>query len=176
MKIFLSLIFAILSGPVLSFVASPQSKSCGPLDDIIHLEKLDAIDFPSTNKRRNLLNVGAFVFGALFVMESGVQPASAVEEKVYSANARNMMRLSNGDASGGSVYDNNPSSPKARMRRAMVGCKNSAARSVAGESIGVKNFSEKECNMEVMNGRGADFMLEVLTQLDCPTCPYGIGR
>eukprot|EP00569_Conticribra_weissflogii_P007872 CAMPEP_0171345336 /NCGR_PEP_ID=MMETSP0878-20121228/21289_1 /TAXON_ID=67004 /ORGANISM="Thalassiosira weissflogii, Strain CCMP1336" /LENGTH=110 /DNA_ID=CAMNT_0011848715 /DNA_START=357 /DNA_END=689 /DNA_ORIENTATION=- len=108
-------------------------------------------------------------------MESGPQPALSAEEKVYSANARNMMRLSNGDASGGSAYDNNPSSTKARMRRAMVGCKSSAARSVAGESIGMKNFSEKECNMEVMNGRGAGFMLEALTQLDCPTCPYGIG-
>mmetsp|Transcript_28374 Transcript_28374/g.59683 ORF Transcript_28374/g.59683 Transcript_28374/m.59683 type:complete len:181 (+) Transcript_28374:164-706(+) len=170
------LFFALVSRPALSFAPSPQSKSSGLLDD--DLEKIGVINLPSSNNienRRQLLNAGAFVFGAFFGMESGPQPALSAEEKVYSTNARNMMRLSNGDASGGSAYDNNPSSTKARMRRAMVGCKSSAARSVAGESIGMKNFSEKECNMEVMNGRGAGFMLEALTQLDCPTCPYGIG-
>jgi len=73
------------------------------------------------------------------------------------------------------VYDNNPASPKARARRAMVGCKNTSARSLAGESIGNTRLSEKECNQLIMNGE-SDFMLQALTKLDCPSCPFGIGE
>lgn len=58
-------------------------------------------------------------------------------------------------------------------RRAMVGCKNPSARGLAGEKLG-KRLSEKDCNLQVMSG-DTDFMLETLTELDCPTCPYGIG-
>jgi len=78
------------------------------------------------------------------------------------------------------VYDNNPPLPKARARRAMVGCKNGDARSLAGERMGREKgllkeaLSEKECNMMVMGG-DSDFMLGALEELDCPTCPYGIG-
>jgi len=103
-----------------------------------------------------------------------------VEQKVYSSNAKNMARLNAGDSSGGSVYDNHPPSPKARARRAMVGCKNGDARSVAGEKMGRESgllkegLSEKDCNMLVMGG-DSDFMLGALEELDCPTCPYGIG-
>ena len=96
------------------------------------------------------------------------------EQKSYSSNARNMNRLNSGDSSGGSVYDNNPTSQAGARRRAMVGCKNSDARSLAGENIGNKKMSEKECNLMVMSGE-TDFMLGALTELDCPTCPYGIG-
>ena len=101
--------------------------------------------------------------------------AGAIEQKIYSSNAKNMARLSNGDSSGGSVYDNNPTSQKARRRRAMVGCNNSSARSLAGRNIGKTNMSEKECNQIVMGGNGT-FMLDALTELDCPTCPYGIAN
>ena len=128
----------------------------------------------ATGKHRRdvMLQAGSLI--AAFVLE-GSHPSLAIEEKVYSSNARNMARLNSGDSSGGSIYDNNPSSPKARGRRAMVGCKNSSARSLAAERIGKKQqLSEKECNQMIMSGE-SDFMLEALTELDCPTCPYGIG-
>ena len=77
-----------------------------------------------------------------------------------------MARLNAGDSSGGSIYDNNPSSPKARARRAMVGCKDSSARSLAGEGVGKRELSEKDCNMMVMSGE-SDFMLGALTLGQC---------
>eukprot|EP00571_Detonula_confervacea_P016559 CAMPEP_0172311068 /NCGR_PEP_ID=MMETSP1058-20130122/13664_1 /TAXON_ID=83371 /ORGANISM="Detonula confervacea, Strain CCMP 353" /LENGTH=184 /DNA_ID=CAMNT_0013024125 /DNA_START=54 /DNA_END=608 /DNA_ORIENTATION=- len=125
----------------------------------------------SVQHRRDVLKTGSLL--AAFILGYGSLPSHA-EEKSYSSNARNMARLNNGDSSGGSLYDNNPTLPKARARRAMVGCKNSSARSLAGESIGKKKFSEKECNQLVMSGE-PDFMLGALTELDCPSCPYGIG-
>ena len=126
------------------------------------------------HRRREIFKMSSLMIAYTFGF--GIFPAESIEGKVYSSNARNMMRLSNGDSSGGSIYDNNPSSPKARLRRAMVGCKNSSARSLAGESIGSRNLSEKECNMKVMGTDGPDFMLDALVELDCPTCPYGIGN
>ena len=129
---------------------------------------------PSTGnvQRRDVLgNFGMIVAASIIAPTSN---ALAAETKVYSSNARNMGRLNSGDSSGGSIYDNNPTSPKARARRAMVGCKNSSARSLAGESIGKEKLSEKDCNLMVMSGE-SDFMLGALTELDCPTCPYGIG-
>lgn len=98
----------------------------------------------------------------------------AEDSKIYSANARNMARLGSGDGSAGSVYDNNPSNPKARARRAMIGCKSSDARQLAMEGL-QQSLSEKECNRLVMSGE-TDFMLKTLQSLDCPTCPYGIGK
>ena len=85
-----------------------------------------------------------------------------------------MARLNAGDGSGGSIYHNNTSSPNARATRVMVGCKDSGARSLAGENLGKKKLSEKDCNLQVMSG-DSDFMLGALTELDCPACPYGIG-
>ena len=38
-----------------------------------------------------------------------------------------------------------------------------------------EGLSEKECNMLVMGAGDSDFMLGALEELDCPTCPYGIG-
>lgn len=126
------------------------------------------------HERRDVLRSGSS-FAAALILGCGPGSALAVpEQKVYSSNARNMQRLGSGDSSGGSVYDNNPTSAKARARRAMVGCKNGGARSLAGEKIGKKQLSEKECNQLVMSGE-PDFMLGALTELDCPTCPYGIG-
>jgi hypothetical protein len=94
-------------------------------------------------------------------------PSSAVA-KSYSQNARNMERLNAGDASGGSVYDNNPATDNSRKRRAMTGCKIPSAR----EELG--GLSEKDCNVRVMQG-DTEFMLEALRKLECPTCPYGVA-
>jgi UDP-N-acetylenolpyruvoylglucosamine reductase len=124
-------------------------------------------------QRRDVLKMGSFFIASWLGVDK--REANAMEQKVYSSNAKNLARLSNGDSSGGSVYDNNPTSPKARRRRAMVGCKNSSARSLAGKNIGNNNLSEKECNQIVMDGDGT-FMLDALIDLDCPTCPYGIAN
>jgi hypothetical protein len=101
--------------------------------------------------------------------------------KSYSTNARNMERLNAGDSSGGSTYDNNPSSTAARKRRAMTGCKIPSARQEAAQVVlGIDSLSEKECNMRVMQPVGAEeknvgeFMLQAMRNLDCPTCPYGV--
>ena len=136
----------------------------------------DTEDRVSVDRRNLLSKTGTFIAASMLLGFDGVKPAGAIpEQKVYSSNAKNMMRLGEGDSSGGSVYDNNPSSPKARSRRAMVGCKSASARSLAGEAIGNSRLNEKECNQIVMKGE-SDFMLKALTKLDCPSCPYGIGE
>jgi hypothetical protein len=99
--------------------------------------------------------------------------------KSYSANARNMERLNAGDASGGSIYDNNPSSIAARKRRAMTGCKIPSARQEAAQVVlGIDSLSEKDCNLRVLQQAGeekvGEFMLQAMRNLDCPTCPYGV--
>ena len=105
---------------------------------------------------------------SVFLVGTLPSPSHAFpEQKSYSANARNLDRLSVGDQSGGSIYDNNPKNPTAAKRRAMLGCKVPVARKEAGMA------SEKECNFKVMDG-GTEFMLKTLRKLDCPTCPYGI--
>mmetsp|Transcript_15831 Transcript_15831/g.18389 ORF Transcript_15831/g.18389 Transcript_15831/m.18389 type:complete len:151 (+) Transcript_15831:2-454(+) len=96
------------------------------------------------------------------------------EQKSYSSNARNFERLSNGDSSGGSVYNNSPVTPVSAKRRAMVGCKvNNARDEVSRLENASKVMSEKDCNMRVMGG-DTEFMLGALRKLECPTCPYGI--
>jgi len=97
--------------------------------------------------------------------------AVAVETNSYSSNARNMNRLAGGDGSGGSTYDNDPVAPAARKRRAMKGCTIPAARDEASSS---SSLSEKDCNRRVLSG-DTDFMLQAMTTLDCPTCPYGVA-
>eukprot|EP00565_Helicotheca_tamesis_P005869 CAMPEP_0185733276 /NCGR_PEP_ID=MMETSP1171-20130828/18989_1 /TAXON_ID=374046 /ORGANISM="Helicotheca tamensis, Strain CCMP826" /LENGTH=213 /DNA_ID=CAMNT_0028402959 /DNA_START=69 /DNA_END=710 /DNA_ORIENTATION=+ len=95
-------------------------------------------------------------------------PANAAElPKSYSSNARNLDRLSSGDSSGGSTYDNYPKTDRAARRRAMEGCKVDSARKEADVQ------SLRECNLRVMDG-DTEFMLDALRALDCPTCPYGI--
>lgn len=86
----------------------------------------------------------------------------------YSSNAKNLNRLSTGDSSGGSRYDNDVVGPAAR-RRAMLGCKIEASRRLAG-----MGGDEKACNLRVMGG-DTTFMLDALKKLDCPTCPYGVA-
>ena len=117
----------------------------------------------STSRRGAIASLS--LLGAVI---AGPQPSFS---KSYSQNARNMERLNSGDASGGSVYDNNPSSESARKRRAMTGCKFDSARK---EAAGGSNLSEKDCNQRVMGGE-TEFMLSALRKLDCPTCPYGIA-
>ena len=95
------------------------------------------------------------------------------EQKSYSANARNMDRLSSGDSSGGSTYNNSPTSVSASKRRAMLGCKIEPSRKEAMKMEGMQSLSEKDCNLKVMDG-DTEFMLKALRELDCPTCPYGI--
>ena len=168
MKLLPSLIASVMltATCTLAFAPSPRSKIVG---------SADAVDERECHRREFLLKTGSFAVASIFGFE-GVKPAEAIpEQKVYSSNAKNFMRLGEGDSSGGSVYDNNPTSPKARARRAMVGCKNGSARSLAGESIGNARLSEKDCNQLVMKG-DSDFMLGALRKLDCPSCPYGIGE
>mmetsp|Transcript_37361 Transcript_37361/g.77516 ORF Transcript_37361/g.77516 Transcript_37361/m.77516 type:complete len:169 (-) Transcript_37361:278-784(-) len=139
------------------------------------ISKLHAYQPPSSpphhpvvpNTRRAFLNT---VMATTSAVTLPFHPkADAIpEQKSYSTNARNLNRLSSGDASGGSVYDNHPSTPAAAKRRAMIGCKVSAARTKASMA------SEKECNVRVLGG-DYEFMLHTLDELDCPTCPYGIN-
>ena len=96
--------------------------------------------------------------------------------KSYSSNARNLERLNSGDGSGGSIYDNNPSSEAGKRRRAMTGCKSSTAREeVAQNVLKIRSLSEKDCNQMVLQQGETEFMLTALRTLDCPTCPYGIS-
>ena len=162
-NIYLLLAAAVAPSGVASFVLSPVVRADSTRCE---MHNNDAII------RRDVLKASPLI--AAIILGVVPTPSSAAEQKSYSSNARNMARLSSGDSSGGSLYDNNPSSPKARARRAMVGCKNASARSLAGENVGNKKLSEKECNQLVMSG-DSDFMLGALTELDCPTCPYGIG-
>lgn len=102
----------------------------------------------------------------------------AAATKSYSENAANFERINNGDFSGGAVFNNNPTTERGKKRRAMVGCKISASREEASNTIlkrdGSNVLSEKECNMMIMNG-DTEFMLQALRNLDCPTCANGIG-
>lgn len=191
MKLFSILTLLLVPSMVASFVPAPvptAEKSgfdtflgtLGVIDDSENPDVIinSALSPPSCiQQRRDMFRTTGSVVASAFVIFGTGGPhsaARAMEEKLYSNNARNMARLKNGDSSGGSVYDNNPPLPKARTRRAIVGCKNASARSLAAESIDKKQLSEKECNMMVMSGE-SDFMLEALTELDCPTCAYGIG-
>ena len=93
--------------------------------------------------------------------------------KSYSSNARNLDRINTGDFSGGSVYDNNPSTAGARRRRAMQGCKIPVAREEASQQFSMARvMSPKECNLRVMDD-SPEFMLSALQTLET-TCPYGV--
>jgi hypothetical protein len=128
--------------------------------------------------RRRLLIIDRKNFVALLCLGTAgaIVAVPAAHAKSYSANARNMERMSAGDMSGGGVYDNNPASEAGRKRRAMTGCKNAVAREEASESVLQieTTISEKECNLKVLSG-DSEFMLQALRNLDCPTCPYGIA-
>jgi hypothetical protein len=114
--------------------------------------------------------------GLVLVVAAPPHAVAMPEIKSYSSNARNMERLNSGDGSGGSVYNNNPSSDAGKRRRAMTGCKSATAREEAAENVLnlSSSLSELECNLRVMDG-DPEFMLTALRDLDCPTCPYGIA-
>jgi len=122
-------------------------------------------------------NLGRRTF--LFVAGSTIGPLMGFPErseaKSYSANARNLERMNVGDMSGGSLYDNYPTTSAGQRRRAMTGCKSPTAREEASKAIlNIDSLSEKDCNQMVLEGN-PQFMLESLRNLDCPSCPYGIA-
>ena len=120
------------------------------------------------NRRKFLLDFG---FSSLIVASTFPSNSNALSS--YSANARNLERINSGDYSGGSTYDNNPTTEAGKKRRAMVGCKSFIAREEVAETVGAKSISEKECNQQVLGGQ-SEFMLQALRKLDCPASPYGI--
>uniref|UniRef100_A0A7R9W752 Uncharacterized protein n=1 Tax=Pseudictyota dubia TaxID=2749911 RepID=A0A7R9W752_9STRA len=127
--------------------------------------------------RRDALRraASAMILGAAATALSAPPAAALPPEymKSYSSNARNLDRVSAGDMSAGSTYDNNPSNPKAARRRAMVGCKIETARTEAARGAGLDDLKEKDCNLRVMDG-DTEFMLKAMRELECPTCPYGV--
>lgn len=136
----------------------------------------DNVVVVSRTLQRTLL-FSILIFFTFFInvpnSEAGVgdilSAASKNSKISYSQNAKNMGRLSAGDSSGGSTYDNNPTSDVAKKRRALTGCKSDLARKELG------GISEKECNLRVFDG-DYEYVLRTLRKLDCPTCPYGIGN
>jgi len=129
--------------------------------------------------RRNLFQFSIIATSIGFTIGTAPHAANSIpEQKSYSTNARNMDRLSNGDSSGGSIYENAPSSKAAAKRRAMLGCKIPASNQKALEILEKENkatskWDEKECNLKVLGG-DTEFMLKAMRELECPTCPYGI--
>lgn len=124
---------------------------------------------PTATGRRKFLSIST-----LAILSGSFSFPTESIAKSYSSNARNLERMNSGDMSGGSVYDNNPQSDAGKRRRAMIGCKNTIAREEAAQIIlKVDNLSEKDCNQMVLDGN-AEFMLQTLRNLDCPSCPYGI--
>jgi len=121
--------------------------------------------------RRIIFEKAALVSAAFLL--SVPSPGCALAS--YSQNARNFERLAAGDESGGSIYDNNPTAKGARRRRAMTGCKITSAREEATMILELPlPLSEKDCNLKVMD-EDAEFMLQAMRNLDCPTCPYGVN-
>mmetsp|Transcript_23642 Transcript_23642/g.27884 ORF Transcript_23642/g.27884 Transcript_23642/m.27884 type:complete len:206 (-) Transcript_23642:216-833(-) len=126
------------------------------------------------SRRDTLVNFSSFFLPLFVVLNSQVRPSHAIPpQKSYSSNARNLDRLSEGNQSGGSSYDNSPSSPRSAKRRAMVGCRFDSSRGKAAALDGLNDLKERDCNVRVMDG-DPEFMLRALRDLDCPDCPYGI--
>jgi len=134
-------------------------------------ENAEAIHY---SRRDTLVNVTSFFLPVFVVLNSQIRPSHAIPpQKSYSSNARNLDRLSEGNQSGGSTYDNSPSSPRSAKRRAMVGCRFDSSRGKAATLDGLNDLRERDCNVRVMDG-DPEFMLRALRELDCPDCPYGI--
>lgn len=150
--------FLLPSTPKLQF---HQHALPPPFNDRHGLHANPTDENQSKDRRRLLLS---FLSAPAILVATGV--AAIPPQKSYSSNARNMDRLSNGDSSAGSQYDNNPKSAVAAKRRAMQGCKVDDARKKA-------DVSERECNLRVMGG-DSEFMLGILRELECVTCPFGI--
>ena len=92
-------ILLLLAASPCAFAFVPSSPNAARL--ITGLSMLRDTD-DNVNRRSLLLSSGSFVAASILGFE-GVKPAEAIpEQKVYSSNARNMMRLGEGDSSGGS--------------------------------------------------------------------------
>lgn len=150
-----------------SKVSTAGAESISPSARLLTSKAGDSEDPSSKMSRREVGFVAASLLGTLLL------PTPCLA-KSYSQNARNFERLNAGDSSGGSTYDNNPSTDSGRKRRAMTGCKISSARDEAADGLSIKSLSEKECNMKIMGG-DPNFMLQAMEKLDCPTCPYGVS-
>jgi len=134
----------------------------------------DNVDATHHSRRDTMVALSSLLLPVFTVFNGQVRPAHAIPpQKSYSSNARNLDRLSEGDQSGGSSYDNNPSSPKSAKRRAMVGCKFNSSRGKAASLDDLSDLGERDCNLRVMGG-DSEFMLRALRALDCSDCPYGI--
>ena len=149
-KLLSSLLLPFLAGSVHSFSSSPltvihHATTCHGVHPTLSRTRLSAT-LTRSDMIRNLLGASA----AALLSSAAVHPiemANAIPpQKSYSTNARNLDRLNAGDSSGGSVYDNNPSTPAARRRRAMQGCKVGSARAEEGSILGSgTKLSEKDC-------------------------------
>lgn len=153
--------------------------------DLEDEDSVNTISSNTTNQQRNrnqfLLDCRSYLTCGLVASTAAASSWSAFPDagnaKSYSENAKNLDRINNGDFSGGAVFDNNPKNERGQKRRAMTGCKDKMSREEASSTIlkRGKTLSEKECNTMVMEGE-TDFMLQALRNLDCPTCPKGIGK
>eukprot|EP00592_Proboscia_alata_P012115 CAMPEP_0194385818 /NCGR_PEP_ID=MMETSP0174-20130528/82662_1 /TAXON_ID=216777 /ORGANISM="Proboscia alata, Strain PI-D3" /LENGTH=190 /DNA_ID=CAMNT_0039174329 /DNA_START=236 /DNA_END=808 /DNA_ORIENTATION=- len=167
------------NGSAPSHPNSESVQSLPSLNDASPAPQRSQPKYPSYPKNRRML-IGIFATSLSTIV--GINPSSVSagttdiigaslrnSQISYSNNAKNINRLAEGDSSGGSLYNNNPSSPSARKRRAMLGCKINSVRDKAAKG------SERECNLSVMDG-GAEKVLKAMQDLDCPTCPYGIRQ
>jgi hypothetical protein len=153
------------------------TSSTGP-DSVIDKELVPVNDKSTSNhqqRRQFLLDYCIGSIATTSILSWSLFP-ELCNAKLYSDNAKNLERINNGDFSGGSVYDNNPSSSRGQKRRAMAGCKVNVAREEASYTILKQQrlLSEKDCNTMVLSGE-PEFMLKALQNLNCPTCPNGIS-
>lgn len=146
-------------------------------DESIHQMDDTSSTIPSSTRtrRRTFFRLVGTAVAGIGMGSNLVHPQASWAGASYSSNARNMERLSSGDSSGGSVYDNNPTTNRGKNRRALTGCKIPSTREEASAGLGLsKTMSEQDCNIRVLDG-DAEFMLSAIRKLDCPTCPYGIN-
>lgn len=158
---------------VMAIFRSSQALSpLGPIDASKRLQSQPAGELLSTTRHsRSQFLRTSFLVSTICSLTQLPQASLA---KSFSANARNLDRINAGDFSGGSVYDNNPSTGGAKRRRAMQGCKIPVAREEASQQLGMTGvISEKDCNLRVMDD-SPEFMLSALQTLECPSCPYGV--
>jgi hypothetical protein len=144
------------------------------------VEKSRNVTFLPSTTDTNSIRMSPIFDGILILLfgiltSTFVLHVEPVQAKSFSQNARNLERLSAGDASGGSVYDNMPNNDAAKKRRALTGCKITSTRHEASLILSMKQIlSEKECNKLILQG-DTDFMLQAIRNLECSTCPYGIN-
>jgi hypothetical protein len=109
----------------------------------LHLgDKTD--DMTTMNSRGIFFQASAAAMIATLFPSTLVPTDNALALASCSSNVRNMERLASGDASGGSSYDNFPTSEGSKKRRAITGCKIPSARCQAASILGISSsFSER---------------------------------